>query len=65
MHNNKLNNGNIVLYSSQREIKPVLRSYTLMHNEELNRNYISVIQSHTALNEAVYSIDYAFVYVIQ
>ena len=37
---NKHNNSNI-LYSSQQEIKAVVRSYTLTHNEELNGTYLN------------------------
>ena len=33
--------GNNILYSSQREIKAVVRSYTLTHNEELNCTYLN------------------------
>ena len=40
-----LKKNNNILYSSQREIKAVVRSYTLTYNEELN-SHISIIQSH-------------------
>ena len=38
------NNSNI-LYSSQRESKAVLRSYTLTYNEELNCTYLNMCNS--------------------
>ena len=42
---------NNILYSSQREIKVVLRSYTLMHNEELNCTYLNnSVMKHTYLH---------------
>ena len=39
--NNNSNNNNNILYSSQREIKAVVRSCTLTHNEELNFTYLN------------------------
>ena len=44
-----LKKNNNILYSSQREIKAVVRSYTLTYNEELNCTYLNNSKSHDQL----------------
>jgi len=47
-------NSNDILYSSQQEIKAVVRSYTLMHNEELNSTYLNTkVTKHTHVDTLV------------
>ena len=52
-------NNNNILYSSQREIKAVVRSYTLTHNQKLNCTYLdnSVIK-HTILRTVFQCVYY-------
>ena len=38
---NLYNNSNNILYSPQREIKAVIQSYALTHNEELNCTHLN------------------------
>ena len=47
-------NNNNILYSSQREIKAVVRSYTLTHKEELNYTYLN--KSHETQSRALLDI---------
>ena len=48
-------NSNDILYSSQQEIKAVVRSYTLMHNEELNSTYLNTkVTKHTHVDTLVH-----------
>ena len=48
LHGSSPNNNNI-LYSFQREIKAVVRSYTWTHNEELNCTYLWIHASIIAV----------------